>query len=717
MKRLLLAAAFCAAATPALALFDTAAPGVVQIVDPTAPNTPLGTASHPLNTTATLSGATIGGFQPSAAGSIGTPVSVTTASSAQTLPTGTVVIATNVGATNAAFCQLGAAATVNSQLLAPNGGWFAFTVGSATQISCITSTSTTTVNTLGGAGIASGTGGGGGGGSGSGASVGPTGASVPASATYMGMLVAGNLTGVPGTANGVKVDGSGVTQPVSIASMPTTPVTGTFWQATQPVSATSLPLPTGAATAANQEVTAAGTSASSAQAIQGVTGGVPQPTIYGPDTASVTGTITANDTGTTTCPTTAAGQTICTGTPTPAAVVSTAVGPVACLGVSSFVTSGAPTATFSTEFSGDNVNWVPRGLFLDGKNAPIWVNNITGGVFTGQTSAGGMKFYRVRATSFSGSGTFTVTINQSQAQCQQYIGNLPTAGNGSQSTASVNIQGGGASALNVGVNEVAQAGATLGAPTAAGVSATGNIPPIQGVTGGVPVPISGSVTASFSQFAPNGNYSTPLVVGATSARTPLPSGGGSTVAVYNVGVNAAFVILGNTSVIATAADDQVAPGGFLCLAVGANVDIAAIETLGATTLNISGGSGGCAGSGGGGGGSSSANVFQATNFANSSAAAAATTQQFAASGSTVIYLVNYSFQGQLAAGTFQIVSGTGTNCATSQVNMTPLWDLSVNAAADIGSLGVKGASAAGAALCVKTTSTNPISWSIGVAQQ
>jgi hypothetical protein len=38
------------------------------------------------------------------------------------------------------------------------------------------------------------------------------------------------------------------TQPVSIASMPSTPVTGAFWQATQPVSASALPLPTGAAT-------------------------------------------------------------------------------------------------------------------------------------------------------------------------------------------------------------------------------------------------------------------------------------------------------------------------------------------------------------------------------------------------------------------------------------------------------------------------------------
>ncbi len=60
------------------------------------------------------------------------------------------------------------------------------------------------------------------------ASDGPTGAAVPADASYMGMNVGGLLTGVPGTANGVKVDGSAVTQPVS----------GTFWQTTQPVSGT-----------------------------------------------------------------------------------------------------------------------------------------------------------------------------------------------------------------------------------------------------------------------------------------------------------------------------------------------------------------------------------------------------------------------------------------------------------------------------------------------
>lgn len=46
-------------------------------------------------------------------------------------------------------------------------------------------------------------------------SVAPTGAAVPAQATYIAVDVSGNLTGLVGTANGLKVDGSAVTQPVS----------------------------------------------------------------------------------------------------------------------------------------------------------------------------------------------------------------------------------------------------------------------------------------------------------------------------------------------------------------------------------------------------------------------------------------------------------------------------------------------------------------------
>lgn len=102
----------------------------------------------------------VSGFAPA---TTGTPISVTTGGVTGTLPAGSVVIATNVGTTNAAYCKLGASATTSDQYIAPNGGWFAFTVGAATQLTCITSTSTTTVNMVGGAGLATGTGGGGGG--------------------------------------------------------------------------------------------------------------------------------------------------------------------------------------------------------------------------------------------------------------------------------------------------------------------------------------------------------------------------------------------------------------------------------------------------------------------------------------------------------------------------------------------------------------------------
>jgi hypothetical protein len=46
--------------------------------------------------------------------------------------------------------------------IAPGGGWFSFTTGGATQLTCITSTSTTTVNMVGGSGLPTGAGGGGG---------------------------------------------------------------------------------------------------------------------------------------------------------------------------------------------------------------------------------------------------------------------------------------------------------------------------------------------------------------------------------------------------------------------------------------------------------------------------------------------------------------------------------------------------------------------------
>lgn len=114
----------------------------------------------------------------------------------------------------------------------------------------------------------------------------------------------------------------------------------------------------------------------------------------------------------------------------------------------------------------------------------------------------------------------------------------------------------------------------------------------------------GATSVSIGSFAPGGSYSTPLSVSAASSRTTLPTG--SAVNVYNTGSNAAFIALGNSSVVATTSQDQVPAGGCLSLVAGANTYIAAITASSTTTLNISGGSGlGTCGGGGGGSGSGS----------------------------------------------------------------------------------------------------------------
>lgn len=132
--------------------------------------------------------ASLSGFAPATQG---TPVAATTGGNTQTLPVGAVVVATNVGTTNAAYCRLGASATTDSQYIAPNGGWFAFTVGANTQITCVTSTSTTTVNTAGGAGLPTGTGGGGGSGGGGGGAITAASGSYASGALSSGSVASG----------------------------------------------------------------------------------------------------------------------------------------------------------------------------------------------------------------------------------------------------------------------------------------------------------------------------------------------------------------------------------------------------------------------------------------------------------------------------------------------------------------------------------------------
>src|ERR1700756_3138942 len=77
----------------------------------------------PLPVTGSFS-ATTTGF-PGTTQTTGTPISVTTGGNTGTLPAGSVVVASNVGATNIAYCKLGASATTSDQPIQP-GSWFGF---------------------------------------------------------------------------------------------------------------------------------------------------------------------------------------------------------------------------------------------------------------------------------------------------------------------------------------------------------------------------------------------------------------------------------------------------------------------------------------------------------------------------------------------------------------------------------------------------------------
>jgi hypothetical protein len=95
-------------------------------------------------------------------------------------------------------------------------------------------------------------------GAGSGGTASTFGAAFPATGTAIGVMNSAGtaMTNLKVNASGALVtDGSAVTQPVS----------GTFWQTTQPISAASLPLPAGASTSANQPTAAAVASTTSGQ--------------------------------------------------------------------------------------------------------------------------------------------------------------------------------------------------------------------------------------------------------------------------------------------------------------------------------------------------------------------------------------------------------------------------------------------------------------------
>ena len=208
------------------------------------------TSSNPAKVSGTFS-ATLSGFQPTPAYSY---QSVTTSSTAYALPSGTTAVVYNTGS-NPITIKLGSSGvsvTSGQADVVTAGGWMAFTVGSATYYAVVGNGGASTVVVSGGSGLPTGSGGGGGGGAGGTVAQGLP--ALPASAWPVSETIAGSVVS---SSNPVPISfGSGVALPsfaspptVNIGAAPTVSVTGTFWQSTQPVSAASLPLPTGAATA------------------------------------------------------------------------------------------------------------------------------------------------------------------------------------------------------------------------------------------------------------------------------------------------------------------------------------------------------------------------------------------------------------------------------------------------------------------------------------
>lgn len=126
----------------------------------------------PYGSTVPVSGtftASLGGFTPSTSGARMTPLTVTTSDSSGTLPTGTVVIVSNVGTTNPMYCNVNSVTATTSDQLIPPDSWIALTIPSGvTALHCIATGGSTTANGLGGSGLPTGAGGGSGGSGGSG---------------------------------------------------------------------------------------------------------------------------------------------------------------------------------------------------------------------------------------------------------------------------------------------------------------------------------------------------------------------------------------------------------------------------------------------------------------------------------------------------------------------------------------------------------------------
>lgn len=219
------------------------------------------------------------------------------------------------------------------------------------------------------------------------------------------------VAGSDGTdARAIKTDTSGN---VNVNVQGTVPVSGTFWQATQPISATALPLPTGAATSALQ--TSGNTSLATIATAIGSTLSV-SASSFGGITSQSSGSITVADSGSTT---TAGqnGQSIVTGTATTGSFIAKSISDQTV----TINISGIFSATLVVEVDVDlsTPTWVQRGIHQSGTS---YVTSTFTGPAIGHMNISGMDAVRVRCTNYV-SGSISVTITQGSGLSSTYIAN------------------------------------------------------------------------------------------------------------------------------------------------------------------------------------------------------------------------------------------------------------------------------------------------------
>jgi hypothetical protein len=243
--------------------------------------------------------------------------------------------------------------------------------------------------------------------------------------------------------------------------------------------------------------------------------------------------------------------------------------------------------------------------------------------------------------------------------------------------------------------------AVLGMVPLVGCSGTGScLGPVSATN---PMPISG-----LTGFQPTPAY-TSLSVSTTSSSVALPLG--VTIVVYNVGSNIAFVTLGNAGVTATTTNDVIQPNSWMAFTAGSNTFLAAIDTSGTTTLNLSGGSGLPTGNNNGGNPSS---LIQASSSAPINISTATTTQLVAGLSGQKIYVTAWDVVAG-GNGTIALEYGTQTvsPCDTGATPLTGPYPLVAQAGlSKNGGISPVFVLPVGAQLCAQTSTTVQMSGSV-----